>query len=36
VADFVIDAMTADGRSADDIVVLTARRRETEQAAVLT
>ena len=26
VADFVIDAMTADERSSDDIVVLTARR----------
>ena len=35
VADFVIDAMTSDGRSADDIVVLTARRRETEKTAVL-
>ena len=27
VADFVIDAMTADARSSDDIVVLTARRQ---------
>ena len=27
VADFVIDAMMTDGRSSDDIVVLTARRR---------
>ncbi len=35
VADFVIDAMTSDGRSADDIVVLTARRREAEKTAVL-
>ncbi len=35
VADFVIDAMTSDGRSADDIVVLTARRREAERTAVL-
>jgi PAS domain S-box-containing protein len=30
VADFVIDTMTADQRSSDDIVVLTARRQETE------
>ena len=35
VADYVIDAMTSDGRSADDIVVLTARRREAEKTAVL-
>jgi len=28
VADFVIDAMTSGARSADDIVVLTARRQE--------
>jgi len=35
VADYVIDAMTADGRSSDDIVVLTARRREAERPAVL-
>ena len=27
-ADFVIDAMTSGVRSSDDIVVLTARRRE--------
>ncbi len=35
VADFVIDAMTSDGRSADDIVVLTARRREAEKTAAV-
>jgi serine/threonine-protein kinase RsbW len=35
VADFVIDAMTSDGRSADDIVVLTARRREAEKSAAV-
>jgi hypothetical protein len=35
VADYVIDSMTADGRSSDDIVVLTARRRKAERPAVL-
>ena len=34
VADFVIEAMTADGRSSDDIVVLTARRREADKPAL--
>ncbi len=32
VADFVIDAMTSDARSSDDIVVLSARRRVTDPA----
>ena len=35
VADFVIDAMTSEGRSADDIVVLTARRRQAEKSAAV-
>jgi len=34
VADFVIDAMTSDARSSDDIVVLSARRRAPRSAAV--
>ena len=33
VADFVIDAMTADDRSSDDIVVLTACRQECDDRA---
>ena len=32
-ADFVIDAMTADDKSSDDIVVLTACRRERDDRA---
>jgi hypothetical protein len=34
VADFVIDAMTADARRSDDIVVLTARRQAAEPGPV--
>ena len=34
VADFVIDAMTSEGRSPDDIVVLTARRQAEKTAAL--
>ena len=34
VADFVIDAMTADERRSDDIVVLTARRQVTDPGLI--
>jgi PAS domain S-box-containing protein len=34
VADFVIDAMTSDARSSDDIVVLSARRRSVDPAEI--
>jgi hypothetical protein len=34
VADFVIDAMTSDARSSDDIVVLSARRQSVDPADI--
>jgi hypothetical protein len=34
VADFVIDAMTSDVRSSDDIVVLSARRQSVDPADI--
>ena len=33
-ADFVIDAMTSDARSSDDIVVLSARRQPVDPAII--